>query len=479
VSVASISASEARAQLWRLGNLRFLTLPHQRRLYDFLDPRPVLPGEPLVRVANCSRRIGKSTTGLIRASERCIKKPRAQVRYAAATGKELRKITIPIMRKLTEQAPEEVRPRWLQFDQVFEFPNGSLIHMAGADAGNADALRGTESDLNEIEEAGNVAELDYLVRDILLPQTLTTLAPTFLIGTPPRTPAHDFATFAAQAEARNAYLRMTIDENTSINPRIRAAYAEEAGGEQSSTWRREYRCEFVVDEESAVVPEFTDDRASRIVQPAPPPTYEFPTVAMDVGFEDFHAILYGYWHFAQAKLVIQAEDVLARATTDRIAAVMRARESDLWAGKLRVERPVARWSDTDLRLIADLSELHKLPVAATAKDDKEAQVNALRMLVKDEKIIIDPSCRTLIRQLKTAVWKDNRKEFERTKTEGHFDCVDALIYLLRNVDRYANPYPSLPEGITDEQHWIPAHLRKRESDDAAALGQLFKARRVH
>ena len=458
-----------------MGNLRFLTLPHQRRLYDFLDPGPVLPGEPLIRVANCSRRIGKSTTGLIRASERCIRKPRAQVRYAAATGKELRKITIPIMRKLTEQAPAEVRPRWLQFDQVFEFPNGSLIHMAGADAGNADALRGTESDLNEIEEAGNVADLDYLVRDILLPQTLTTLAPTFLIGTPPRTPAHDFASFAAQAEARNAYLRMTIDENTSINPRIREAYADEAGGEASSTWRREYRCEFVVDEESAVVPEFTDDRASRIVQAAPQPTYEWPVVAMDVGFEDFHAILYGYWHFRQAKLVVQAEDVLSRATTDRIAATIKAREADLW-GRMKIERPIYRWSDTDLRLIADLSELHKLAVGPTEKDDKEAQVNALRMLVKDEKIIIDPSCRTLIRQLKTAVWKDNRKEFERTKTEGHFDCVDALIYMLRNAPRYENPYPSLPEGITDELHWIPAHMRNRTSEDAQTLGGLFKPR---
>ena len=476
MSGPEIDPQEARDALWRLGVLRFLLLPHQGPLYRFLDPRPVAPGQPLVRVANCSRRIGKSTVGLLRSSERCIQKPRAQVRYAAGTAKELRKITIPIIRKLIERAPQDVRPRWLQFDHVFEFPNGSQIHMAGSDNENADALRGTESDLNLVEEAGHVDDLAYLVEDVLLPQTLTTLAPTFLVGTPPRTPAHDFAAFAAQA--RNAYLEMTIDENTSISDLVRAAYAEEAGGVGSTTWQREYLCQFVVDEETAVVPEFMEGQRWRcLVSEAPAPTYESPLVAMDVGFADFHVVLYGYWNFREAKLVVQAEDVLQRATTDKIAAAMKATEDRLWGpGKRKGNRGPMRWSDTDLRLIEDLYVLHKLAVSPTAKDDKEAQVNALRLLVKDEKIQIDPSCVTLVRQLKTAVWRDNRREFERTKSEGHFDAVDALIYMVRNANRHENPYPSLPEGVTPQTHWISPRRPEQQSEEARAFGEALRRR---
>jgi hypothetical protein len=469
-----VSRSEAQAELWRRGLLRWKLLGHQRPLYDFLDLRPVRPGVPLVRVGNCSRRIGKSTVALIRATERAIQKPRAMLRYASATGKELRKITIPIMRKLCENAPEEVRPRWFQFDQVFEVPNGSQIHMAGADNDNADALRGTESDGNVVEEGGHVADLDYLVRDVLLPQTLTTLAPTVIIGTPPRTPAHDFASFAAEAQSRNAYLEMTIHQNTSIAPDVLMAYADEAGGMESTTWQREYLCQFVVDEETAVVPEFAK-HASAIIQPAPAPTYEAPLVAMDVGFADFHAILYGYWHFKLAKLVVQAEDVLQRATTDRIAQAMKAKEAALWGANKGKVTP-QRWSDVDLRLIADLWEMHKLSVNPTAKDDLEAQVNNVRLLVKDEKVIIDPSCETLIRQLRTGVWKDNRREFERTKSEGHFDALAAFVYFARNADRYTNPYPALPEGVNDYTHHVPARLRNQPSEEAKALGAALRRR---
>jgi hypothetical protein len=227
-----------------------------------------------------------------------------------------------------------------------------------------------------------------------------------------------------------------------------------------------------VDEETAVVPEFAK-HASAIIQPAPAPTYEAPLVAMDVGFADFHAILYGYWNFREAKLVVQAEDVLQRATTDRIAQAMKAKEATLWGANKGKTSP-QRWSDVDLRLIADLWEMHKLSVTPTAKDDLEAQVNNVRLLVKDEKVIIDPACVTLIRQLRTGVWKDNRREFERTKSEGHFDALAAFVYFARNADRYTNPYPALPEGINDWTHHVPARLRNQPSDEAKALGAALR-----
>jgi len=83
---------------------------------------------------------------------------------------------------------------------------------------------------------------------------------------------------------------------------------------------------------------------------------------------------------------------------------------------------------------------------------------------------------TLIRQLRTAVWKDNRREFERTKSEGHFDTVAALLYFARNSNRHSNPYPSLAEGVNDYTHHVPGRLRITVSDEAKVLGAAMRRR---
>lgn len=467
--------AEAREQLWRQGRLRWKLYPDQRELYEFMRDNP-----SRTVVVNVARQFGKSFIVLLYAVEFALQNPGVQVRFVSSNQKSLRKIVHPNMRAILRDCPADMRPQWKGEDGFYFFPSsGSELHMAGANEGHEDDSRGQRSHLNVVDEAGFVDRLEYLVKSVLLPQTKTTRGRTILISTPPETPAHDYVSFVARAESRDAYIVRTIDDDKHTSEPEKREMIEELGGPESTAVLRECYCQFVVEETRAVVPEFMrGGRAERIVQPAPLPTYEWPVVAMDVGFEDAHAVLFGYWNFRLAKLVIQAEEVLVRATTDKIAETIKAREADLWGGKLRVERETYRWSDTDLRLIADLSELHKLAVSPTAKDDKEAQVNALRMLVKDEKIIIDPSCRTLIRQLKTAVWNKTRSEFERTKSEGHFDTVDALIYLLRNAPRYQNPYPALADGITEEGHWVPAHLRaKGESDDAQTLGRLFQPKR--
>jgi hypothetical protein len=247
------------------------------------------------------------------------------------------------------------------------------------------------------------------------------------------------------------------------------------GGRTSTKARRELWCEHIVDEEHAVVPEFTDDRRSRIVAPVSAPTYEQPVIAIDVGFEDLTAVLFGYWSFKTAKLHVQAEVTIKRGRTDQVAEAIRDMEARLWKGNSNLPEP-CRWSDTDLRLIADLGELHGLGVTPTAKDDKEAQVNALRMLIKEERIRIDPSCTMLIGTLRTAVWNKARTSFERLREYGHADALDALIYLHRNVDRYSNPYPGAPEGATWQTHQL-RNIRDPGHAEAQALKRLFGAAR--
>lgn len=468
----ALDPAYAREQLWRLGRLRWKLFPDQRPVYDKLhaflaDPNTAFETFYL----DITRQWGKTFIGVLVSTEFGLIYPGAQIRYVSYTRQGLREFVHPNMSQLLLDCPEDIKPRWSRQEGKYLFPNGSALHMAGANNGHEDDSRGPRAHLIVFEEAAFVDRLEYMVSSVATPQLTTTGGRILMISTPPETPAHDVSFYKERAKAAGHYTKLTIDQNEHITPQAREKLIHEMGGRDSTKARRELWCEWIVDESSAVVPDFTEDRQSRIVQPARPITWESPEVAMDVGFEDAHAILYGYWDFEAAKLIVQAEDRLVRATTDRIAAAIKATEARLWSER-KTDTAPSRWSDVDLRLIADLHEMHRLAVNPTAKDDKEAQVNALRQLIKGEKIVIDPSCEHLIRQLRLAVWNKQRTEFQRTKNEGHFDFVDALIYMLRNADRYSNPYPAAPEGVTEQTHFIHPG-RRQESEAAKELRKVF------
>jgi hypothetical protein len=352
----------------------------------------------------------------------------------------------------------------------------------GVNGNHENDARGPRADLIVNEEAAFVDRLTYLVESIELPMLTTTGGRVVHISTPPESPAHESAGVKAKCLARGNYVKRTVDDNRHMTQKAKAKLIEEMGGAESTRARRELWCEWVVEAERAIVPEYTAAAEQEIVKPVPAIGWNHALVAMDVGFEDLHAILYGYWDFARAKLCVQAEDVLHRATTDRIAEAIKTTESRLWfrdGPKPTAKRPVepTRWTDVDPRLIADMAEGHRLELLATAKDDLEAQVNALRLLVKERKVEIDPSCVLLRQTLLVGVWNKQRTQFERSTGVGHADAVAALIYMLRNANRWDDPRPALPEGVSADTHQLPRRMRSEKSEQAKAFEQAFVRRR--
>ena len=461
--VASSFADDI-ALLWQAGELDWKLHQHQlamHRLFRETDHRKI--------VFHCSRRVGKSYTLLTIANETAIRKPGAQIRYAAPTQKNVKEIILPVMRELLHDCPDEVRPEWKGQDGHFVYPNGSVLSIAGTDGGNADKLRGSACDLGIVDEAGFVDELRYLVRSILMPQFITTNGRMILSSSSPVSPAHDFVGFMAEAEAADAMVKITIHEDS--RPEVIARIPEwmkESGGAESTDWRREYLCELVTDETRAIVPEFDDAAAKALVTESVRPPYFDSYVAMDVGFNDLTAVLFGYWDFIRAGLVVEDELALSRMTTDDLAHGIRAKEASLrWP-----RGPLMRVSDTDLIVINDLNRLHNLGFIATQKDDKEAAINAVRMLVGEGKLYIHPRCKNLIAHLKYGIWNKQRTQFERAEGFGHFDFVDALVYLVRNVRREKNPYPHLL-GMSEYTHDIPEDMQQAaaSSDIRRAFGR--------
>ncbi len=447
---------------WERGLLQHLLRDYQVQLFDDLWSA-IENKECLKFVLNCSRRWGKSTLLCLIAIMYSIKYPGSQIRFAAPTAKALRKITNPIIKMLLASCPQDLKPLYKTQDGVWVFPNGSEIHLAGTDNNNSESLRGTASHLNLIDEAGFCDELEYVVQSILIPQTLTTGGTTLLASTPPKTPAHDFSSIAQECEAEGHYKKYTIYDNESISNEEINLFAKESGGFSSTTWKREYMAEFVVDEDSQIIPEWSDDYITEHKVDSLTPFWH-RYVGMDLGVRDFTAVLYAHYNFSDATLYIEDETTIAgeKVTTENLTKELKEKEKLIF-GDLKPYRRVS--DNNNLMLLNDLHSAHGMHFLPTGKDSLDAMVNAVRMMAQKGQIKVHPRCTMLIGCLKYGIWTQKRDKFGRAKVYKHFDHLAALVYLVRNLSRNTNPVPNT-HNMSQYTHFIPEGMNQTRTQEA-------------
>lgn len=451
-------------QAFKTGNLRYKLLPHQEQMYDKIRNTP--PGRKCV--VNCSRRFGKSTVLCIRAVEQCVSKPNSTVVFLCLSSKQSRQIVEPILQFICSDIPPKYKPAFNQNAGTFVFShNGSRIILGSATDRNEEGLRGVTADLVIVDEAASVDNLQYIISSILLPATLTTNAPIIIASTPAVTPDSYFTELCRHAELEGYYSCFTIYDNTSLSPEKIEQYCQESGGRKSTTWLREYMCHFVTETTCVVVPEWQE-----IFEYSPPKDefykYYHKYIAMDLGVRDKTMILFGYYDFKNARLVIEDEIDISgiEVTTQKIYEKTRSKESELWG-----KEAYKRISDSNnLILLQDLASLHDYHFIPTAKNELEAQINELRMLVNSGKLIVNPECKQTIGCLRYATWNAKRTQFTRSATYGHYDSLSALIYLVRNLDKYINPIPSTFDRFNMDGDFTEDY---RLSPNARLLKKLF------
>jgi hypothetical protein len=201
----------------------------------------------------------------------------------------------------------------------------------------------------------------------------------------------------------------------------------------------------------------------------------------DLGVADKTVALFAYYDFPKARIVIQKEFYIqgAEVRTDIFADRYRTAVAELeW--NLNASR-CQHWSDnSNLMLLNDLSQLHDIHINATDKEQKGEWLNKVRILIGQNRIVIDPSCNLLIATLNGAFWKDAlKKDYGRSIALGHMDALDALIYLVRNIRTEVNPFPfnyDLSRGaIYDGASTIypPDWAHIPHTEEGRALGRVF------
>ena len=474
-----ITKAQAVKELWMRGNISWKLKPHQKELYDLFYKT-----EFKVQTWLLARRSGKSVCLCLLAIEACIKQPNTIVKFLSPTRIQVQNNVRPLMRMLLEDCPEEIKPEFKQKDYIYYFPNGSEIQLAGSEAGNAEKLRGGYSHIAIIDEAQDVADLNDAVKSVLLPTTLTTKGKILLAGTPPKNSDHDFIGFVEEAELRGSLVKKTVYDNTMLKPEDIEEIKKELGGENSEEWRREMLCEIIKDPTYSVIPEFTGELAKEIVKEWPKPPFYESYEAMDLGFKDLTVVLFAYYDFRADKVII--EDEIAVNGTNlqlpTLIADIKRKEETLWFNPLtnEVTRPSVRVSDINYIVTQEIARASQgtLNFTPAKKDDKEAAINKLRVLLQAKKIIIHPRCINLIRHLQNVRWdkSKNKSTFARSPDDGHYDAVDAAIYLIRHINFGKNPYPfGYDQGWKRDDMFVanPSNFGKSTTNNVDIYKKIF------
>lgn len=362
-----------------------------------------------------------------------------------------------------------IMPKYKVKGSKWVFKNGSEIKLVGLDK-QPNSLRGNTIDMIIIDEAGFVSNLDYIYTSVIIPATMhRPNCKILMISTPPSTPAHDFIDYIQKAELEGGYVKADIYTNPRIDQGTINRLMEESGGEQSTTWQREYLCRVITDANSAIVAEwkkdYIQDRQRDVFWP-----FYHKYVAMDLGVKDQTAAIFGYYDFLKAQLVIEDEFVMSGVlmTTERLKAKLQETEKKIFGDEYK---PYLRVSDNNNPLLLqDLSHLHGIHFLPTDKGTLEEMINALKMMVHRGQIIVKPNCKQLAGCLEYGVWDKRRIKFAQSKTYGHFDALAALVYLVRNLNKHTNP---IPQTFQVDQTNSVVFYKQNDNESASVLKKAF------
>lgn len=453
---------------WRLGRLRYKLLTRPMWLQDYDAIHAMAGGETYV--IECGRRTGKSSLDMLIGIEECIRTPRATIGYIAPVREKLTEYIQPILFDVLSDCPEEFKPEYIQKTNSLVFKNGSKIMFTGSNNKSYVTLRGFKLKMLLGDEFAFVDNFNFALDQVLRPALFDSNGKILLTSTPSPQLDHPFHILADKQKKKGLYRHGTIHD-AGYSPEAIAKLREEYLSDED--FRRECLAERVADPRRAIVPEWKDEYEMVVPRDEFFAYYQY-VCAMDLGWSDFTVILWMYWDFKNAQLVV--EDELAMRgpsmTTDWLMTSLKDKEAALLTLDGRERKTIqTRVADVNNPLIlSDISTMHNMHFYHPSKDRKEVMVNQLRMLVKKGGLRVNPRCKLLIATLKSAMWDEKREGFAESETLGHADAVDALIYGMRAINSTRNPIP-MNYKLDPMTHFIPESMN--QSADGKAFQKAF------
>lgn len=514
-------------KVWAAGNLRWKLDPSQQLMYDaiYASHATVKSSAERIFCMDVSRQSGKDFTMSVIAIEQMYRRRfPTRIPYAAPTKDNVHELLVPTIEAIFQDCPPELRPHEIRkgtfrtnAHELNWHDWGGRIVLVGVDL-HPDWLRGPATYAFMMTEPGFMENLQELMEGVLLPQMLTQPEGFGIMGsTPPVSPGHPWSTkYIPAAKERAMYAKRTILDCPRFTPDQVKGMIKELGGEKSTRVRRELFVEHVIESTLAAVPEFQEVKAQVVTEEGfdKLPLFRDTYVALDPGFSHATGGVFGYLDYERDLFMIEGDFAVQYLNSSEVARYVKAREWQLWgrppvkpgkwtdkawADELELIRalfyrdlkppakPVVayrdtdprpgttrRVSDTDSRLIADMSNEHGLVISPTDKDESEAALNNFRVKLQQLKYRIHPRCINLITHLEQGTWNKSRTKLAESAGGGHFDCIPAVVYLNRNIMWGLNPFPRIIHSA--HTHHVPREAGQAQGTNAA-IARLFGRKR--
>ncbi len=467
MSAAQLTTEELKAESWHRGKQEIGILSvAQKRIQLVYDAKK----DPAF-VVECSRQLGKTYWACFLADKVARANPNCQIRLATAFEVDIASIIVPNYKNVLASCPEALWPKFSR--GKYTYSNGAQVLFVGLDK-NPNKLRGNRILLIIIEEAGFVdsEKLQYVLDSVIAgAQLREPNARTVLISTPPEEGQdHYFCTVADQCALSGSYIKITIDDSGLPTAAIEA-FIKKLGGRHTVAFRREGLCERILDKTRALCEEW-DDRFVQAIEPDEFFQYYHKLTGQDLGRVDHTALIYGYYDFKRAALVITHESTMDGPawTTETLRDEIHAKEKEAF-GEFKGFRRIS--DNNNPHLLQDLGSIHNVHFMPVTKDSSlESMVNRVREWVKAGRVLVHPRCKMVIGSLKYGVWDKNRREFSQSKVYGHYDHFAALMYTLIHTPVASNPIPA-DHGYLNHNAWLGHVKDKLQSKNAETIKKLY------
>ena len=384
--------------------------PAQKEVRSFLQTHSGMHVTGLMH-----RGAGKSYLACVLAVEKCLAKPHQNVKYVGPTAKMVRSIAMPAITRILNLCPQELKPKYVSEDGCYRFNNGSALWLAGADGGSADYLRGTDTHFAVLDGEGFMANPEYIIGSVLAPRAATVGGKLLHISSPPKTPAHPFASRVAQAASDGTLFRLSLQDNKYLSQEEKNVYAESMGGWDTVACRREYGCEIIMDEQFAVLPELL---RRPLVGEATHDNNTLPRIVV-CSFRPVGATS-GILACVRpdGKLIIEKEFILPFGSADDIRKAVKSlqNEHDVPCEAYANITPEDQSKGLDFLIPLEETDLAR-------------SIWTLRTTIGSEKLSVSSECPHAMRHLHGCIWKDTGKSFESSGDGLEFDFVTSIAQL--------------------------------------------------
>jgi len=428
-----------------------------------------------LKVAECSRRAGKSG-GLGRwLFEGALIMPETVQLYLGITRKSAKRIIWPILKKIDRDW--RLGCEFKSGDLVVALRNGSEIHIAGCpDASMVDTFRGTPYFRIVVDE-GDSFPPSYsgaLIDEALIPSTIDYAGSVALAGTPGVAPVgYMYEASTGKIEGWSCH-HWTLFDNPHL-PRARAD-VEAMIKRRGWTWdhptvQREYLGRRTADMSMLVYGSYSDSLL-RDHGPRPEDGPWRHVLGLDFGTsEDRESMAYSVVAYSETTPHAWVRET--RGESGGTPATCAATIAELDA-RYHFDSIMGDPGDLGAEFIRDLGERYRIGVTPAEKSNKRGTIELINGDMKAGLLLFERSKTTgVVGEMKILPWADDTRAYEKKKVPNHH--CDATLYAWRK----ARPYDAVEvrEGPKEgSEEWSAAREAEIERNLIKAAKRKRKGR---